>query len=79
MVKTFPRHAQEFFPHSQKHLTTVLCTLQTSKPNCNSTQLHKENQLELNAIDSSWPGINAHVLAANVLLIPNLVPFKDNY
>lgn len=65
MVLTFPRHGQEFFPHSQKHLTTALYSLQTSKPNPNSTQLHKGNQLELNAITLNSLGINKHLAACS--------------
>lgn len=77
MDKTFPRHAQEFFPHSQKHLTTALCILRTSTLNPHRTQLREENQVEVDAISSSWLGINKHLAAE--ILIPAGELLKGNH
>lgn len=57
MVRTFPRHVQEFFPQCQKHLTTVLLSLQTNKPKPYDTRLNRDNQVGLSAINSNCSGI----------------------
>ena len=49
MVEIFPRYAQDFFPHSQKHLTGASCGIRSIEPNFHSLfSWTRRNQLELN-------------------------------